>query len=247
MSPTEYFAHCFSKFISTWVLNLRRHWNFKYVSTYWTVNLAAASCSALFSGLSEPCLAWPCWMNSDMLRNCSQFLVAEQLGTCLLLVCWCVGVLVCWWVFRSSYYGPCVVRTVVIWTPGWCGHFWAKCGPIFTIEFIITVCYYHYSYYYTLRYSISALRTFTVALSWFFSVTHTKEFPLRRPDSLFIRTSLPHRIAKTCDEFKAVFRDFRSCVSLTVTAQWNLSALPVKLCRVDLCVLYDFFCSETDW
>jgi len=152
------------------------------------------------------------------------------------------------WVYRSSYCGPCVVRTAVIWSTGWCGHFGANYSPICTVEFIITVRYYRYHYYHhyyynTLRNSISALRSFTVALSWFSSVTYTNEFPLRGPDSRFIRTSLPPPPA-----LKIFVTNARRCfVFLTavfrwhLTAQCHLSAPPVKFFRVDLCVLYDFF------
>jgi hypothetical protein len=38
--------------------------------------------------------------------------------------------------------------------------------------------YYYYYYYYYYRYSISALRNFTLALHDFFYVTSTTEFPL---------------------------------------------------------------------
>jgi hypothetical protein len=57
--------------------------------------------------------------------------------------------------------------------------------------------------------------------------------------------SSPYRIAKTCVEYRAVFHVFSSGVWLTpdsaVVVMCHLSALPVKLCRADLCVLYDFF------
>ena len=155
-------------------------------------------------------------MDSDILRNCSQLLVA-QLGTVHVYCC----VLVCWWVVSSSYCGPCAVRTAVIWTPGWCGHFGAKYSPICTIEFMITICYYHH-YYYTLRYSISALRSFTVALSWFFSVTHTKEFPLHGPDSRVVRTSplLPHPVLQN-----VVMNTRRYFVFLTLMFLWQHSGI----------------------
>jgi uncharacterized protein involved in tolerance to divalent cations len=83
---------------------------------------------------------------------------------------------------ESMYNGPSVIRI-----PEWSGRFWAKYSPVFLTNYD-----YRTLLLYTVRYSISALRSFTSAFSDdSLCVIYTTDFFFGGPNSLIIRNTPP--------------------------------------------------------